>query len=108
MQQFFFPDRVSQTGVIDGGISDRQLIYCNRKTARIKSCCHKQITFRSLKNYSAEVYEEALKNYLATLTKLMKTSFRKSWQLLIILHPVKTNALRLHRKIGLMLISWKK
>ena len=24
------------------------------------------------------------------------------------LHPVKTNALRLHRKIGLMLKSWKK
>ena len=109
MQQFFFPHRVSQAGVIDGSISDRQLIYCTRKTARIKSCCcHKQITFRSLKNYSAEVYEEALKNYLTTLTKLMKTSFKRSWQLLIILHPVKTNASRLHRKIGLMLKLWKK
>ena len=44
-----FRDRVSQSGVIDVGISDHQLTYCTRKTGRIKSYCHKQITFRSLK-----------------------------------------------------------
>ena len=59
-----FPDRVSQSGVIDVGISDHQLIYCTRKTARIKSYCHKQITFRSLKNYSPEIYEEALRKLI--------------------------------------------
>ena len=36
-------------------------MYCTRKTARIKSYCHKQITFHSLKNYSPEIYEEALR-----------------------------------------------
>ena len=56
-----FPDRVSQNGVIDVDISDHQLIYCTRKTARIKSYCHKQIAFRSLKNYSPGAYEEALR-----------------------------------------------
>ena len=56
-----FPDRVSESGVIDIGISDHQLIYCTKKTARIKSYYHKQITFRSLKNYSPEIYEEALR-----------------------------------------------
>ena len=56
-----FPDRVSQSGVIDIGISDHQLIYCTRKTARIKSYCNKQITFRSLETCSPEVYEEALR-----------------------------------------------
>ena len=56
-----FPDRVSQSGVINIGISDHQLIYCTRKNARIKSYCHKQTTFRSIKNYSPEIYEEALK-----------------------------------------------
>ena len=56
-----FPDRVSQSGVIQIGISNHQLIYCTRKTARIKSYCHKQITFRSLKNYSPEIYEEDLR-----------------------------------------------
>ena len=33
-------------------------------------------------------------NYLMTLTQLMKTSFKRSWQLLIILHTVKANAFR--------------
>ena len=56
-----FPDTVSQSGVIDVSISDYQLIYCTRITARIKSFCNKQIPFRSLKNYSPEVYEEALR-----------------------------------------------
>ena len=45
-----FPDRVSQSGLTDIGISDHQLIYCTRKTARIKRYCHKQMTFCSLKN----------------------------------------------------------
>ena len=31
-----FSDRVSQSGVIDVDISDHQLIYCTRKTARTK------------------------------------------------------------------------
>ena len=100
-----FPDRVSQSGVIHIGILDHQLIYCTRKTARIKSYCHKQITFRSLKNYSPEIYEEALRKISFLF---MKTSFGRSCQLLIILHPVKTNALRVHLKIGLMLKSWQK
>ena len=56
-----FPDRVSQAVVTDVGRTDQHLIYCTRKTARIKSYCHKQITFRSLKNYSPEIYEEALR-----------------------------------------------
>ena len=69
MQQFFdswpcsasFPDRISQSDVIDVGIPDHRLIYCTRKIAKIKSYCHKQITFHSLKNYSPKVYEEALR-----------------------------------------------
>ena len=56
-----FPDRISQSGVIDVGISDHQLIYCTRITARIKSYYHNQIIFRSIKNYSPDVYEEALR-----------------------------------------------
>ena len=55
-----FLDRVSQSGVTNLGIPDHQLIYCIRKTARIKSYCHKRVTFSSLKSYSTEIYEEAL------------------------------------------------
>ena len=56
-----FPDRVSKSGVIGEGISNHHLIYCTIKTAKIKSYCHKKITCCSFKNYSPEVYEEALK-----------------------------------------------
>ena len=41
-----YPERVTQRGVIDIGLSD-QLIYCNRKAPRIKRASHKQIKFRS-------------------------------------------------------------
>ena len=34
---------------------------CTKKAAKTKSFCHKQITFRSLKNYWPEIYEEALR-----------------------------------------------
>ena len=55
-----FPNRVSQQGVIDVGLSDHQIIYCTRKISRIKRGMHKQIRCRLLKNYSADIYEEAL------------------------------------------------
>ena len=56
-----YPDRVSQKGIIDIGISDHQPIFCTRKTLKTKTGSHKQISFRSLKNYSVVAYEEALK-----------------------------------------------
>ena len=57
-----YPDRVSQRGIIDIRISDHQLIFCTRTGS------HKQISFRSLKNYSVVTYKEApkevkLRNY---------------------------------------------
>ena len=33
----------------------------HKKNAKIKSYCHRQIAFHSLKNYSPEIYEEALR-----------------------------------------------
>ena len=42
-------------------------------------------------------------NYLMALTEHMKILFRRLWQLLVILSPVRTNALRVHCKIDLML-----
>ena len=55
-----FSDRVSPNGEIDVSISDHQLIYCTRKTERIKIYRNKQITFRFLKHYLPEIFEEAL------------------------------------------------
>ena len=56
-----YPERVSQKGIIDIGISDHQLIFCTRKTFKTKIASHKQISFHSLKNYSVVAYGEALK-----------------------------------------------
>ena len=53
-------DRVSQSGVIDTGLSDHPLIYCTRKITRTKFNSHKNITIRSLKNYSQDMYLEEL------------------------------------------------
>ena len=40
-----YPDRVSQKGIIDIGISDHQLIFCTRKTLKTNTASHKQISF---------------------------------------------------------------
>ena len=55
-----FSNRVSQQGVIDVELSDHQIIYCTRRISGIKRGTHKQIRYRSLNNYSADIYEEAM------------------------------------------------
>ena len=32
-----FPDRVTQQGILDVGLSDHQMIYCTRKITRIRN-----------------------------------------------------------------------
>ena len=54
-------DRVSQSGVINIGLSDHQLVYCTRKITREKYHKHKNIKIRSLKNYSQEKYLAVLR-----------------------------------------------
>ena len=46
--------------MLNVGLSDHQLIYCTRKITRIKRGGHKQIKFRSFKNYTIDGYEKAL------------------------------------------------
>ena len=44
-------EKVTQSGVINTSLSDHQLIFCTWKIKRVKTNNHKQISFRSLKNY---------------------------------------------------------
>ena len=53
-----YPERVTQRGVIDIGLSD-QLIYCTRKAPRIKRASHKHIKFRS-QHYKVDFFKEEL------------------------------------------------
>ena len=46
--------KMSQSGVIDIGISGHQLIYLTWKLHRMKLNTHKQIKIRSLKSYTIE------------------------------------------------------
>ena len=52
--------KISQSGVIDIGISDHQLIFLTRKLHMIKSNTHQQIKIRSLKNYIIESLNQGL------------------------------------------------
>ena len=55
-------EKISQSGVIDIGISDHNLIFCTRKIVKSKPGIQKYINFRCFKNYSAEIFEEGLKD----------------------------------------------
>ena len=59
-------EKVTQSGLINTSLSDYQLIFCTRKIKRVKTNDHKQISFRSLKNYSMENFEQELKNIAFT------------------------------------------
>ena len=54
------PERVTQQGIIDVGLSDHQLIFCTGKFSRIKRGTHKHIKFRLFKHYSADLFKETL------------------------------------------------
>ena len=54
------PYKVSQSGVIDLGLSDHDLICCTRKTSLPKSHKHNKIFVRSLKRHSADKVLEIL------------------------------------------------
>ena len=56
------PSRVLQKGVIYVGVSNHQPIFCSRRVSSIKTGgAHKYLNFRSLKNYTADYYKEAVK-----------------------------------------------
>ena len=57
-------DKVSQSGVIDLGLSDHDLIYCTRKTSLPKSHKHNEIFVCSLKRCSAERFLEILREII--------------------------------------------
>ena len=56
------PDRISQEGVMNVGLSEHQLIYFTRKISRVKTGgVHKKIKFHSLKNYAVNASKNALR-----------------------------------------------
>ena len=56
------PQNISQVGVIDFALSDHQMIYLSRKINQKKFSIHKEVEFRCLKNYSANLSKEFLQS----------------------------------------------
>ena len=52
--------KVSNSGIIETGLSDHQLIYCTRKIKRERHNYHKQVELRIFKNYTVEGFINAL------------------------------------------------
>ena len=53
-------EKVSQSGVLDIGLSDHQIIFCTRKTKKHKTNTKTFIKIRSLKGYTKEIFLEKL------------------------------------------------
>ena len=98
-----FPNRVSQQGAIDVGLSDHQIIYCTRKISRTERGTHKQIRYRSLKNYSADIYEEALgrvdfPNYhnFRNINVAYSNFIQKIMRVIDLVAPIKSRLIKQH------------
>ena len=53
-------ENISQSGIINIGISDHLLIYCTRKINSLRSFSHKEIKCRSLKRYNEDDFKKIL------------------------------------------------
>ena len=54
-------EKIFQSGVIDSGISDHQLIFCTRKAKRVKFHKHDNVLLRSLKHCIVNLFVEGLR-----------------------------------------------
>ena len=55
------PHKIIKSGVVEINLSDHELIYCSRKTTKLKSNKYNELNIRSMKNYTAEGFVELLK-----------------------------------------------
>ena len=55
------PEKISQSGVIESGISDHFITFCTRKIVKGQIGRHTQVKIRSLKNYCTNSFVESLK-----------------------------------------------
>ena len=52
--------KIIQSDLIEMSLSDHELIYCTRKTTKLKSNKHNELNIRTMKNYIAESFIELL------------------------------------------------
>ena len=52
-------EKIFQSGTIDSGISDHQLIFCTRKVKQVKFHKHSIVSLRSLKHYTVNLFAKS-------------------------------------------------
>ena len=82
------PDRVTQRGILNVALSDRQLIYCTREVTRIKRGGCKQIKFRSFQNYTIDGFEKALVKIIFPEYKNFDNVNNPYWKFILKLNEV--------------------
>ena len=55
-------EKFIKSGVIKMGLSDHELVYCSRKSSFLKLNEYYEISFRSMKNYSDEIFVDKLRS----------------------------------------------
>ena len=56
------PEKVIQSSVIEMGLSHHELVHCSRKTSLLKLNENYEISIRSMKNYSDEIFVDKLRS----------------------------------------------
>ena len=54
------PHKIIQSDVIEMSLSDHELIYCTRKTTKLKPNNHNELNIRTMKKYTAKKFIELL------------------------------------------------
>ena len=71
-------NKISQSGVIETGISDHYMTYCTRKITRDQIGKHNSVKIRSMKNYCKDTFIDKLKS-MQWSTVLDCTSVTIAW-----------------------------
>ena len=71
------PAKISQSGVIEIGVSDHFLTYCTRKITKVLYHKHNNVKIRSLKNYNRETFEQRLKDMLPGLRYILVNQLKE-------------------------------
>ena len=72
--------KISQSGVIESGISDHFITFCTRKILRGQIGKHNTIKIRPMKNYSKEIFVDLLKGYDWNLVCQVKDNVNEAWE----------------------------
>ena len=56
------PEKVIQRGVIEMGLPEFELLYCSRKMSFLKLNKYNELSVKTMKNYSDEIFVEQLRS----------------------------------------------